>query len=197
MEPGHEDREYADGGGHAFGGDRPQWSPVMKTGNTHWFQNILRYLPEASMEPGHEDREYLTRPPQWPQSRQASMEPGHEDREYTNSEFTSQRIEMPQWSPVMKTGNTDWSTVADWARCAPQWSPVMKTGNTRGYLIAREGSDRPQWSPVMKTGNTAAGRDDDRHLPLPQWSPVMKTGNTSRSTGPTTAHAPCLNGARS
>ena len=34
MEPGHEDREYiAIGSGKAWF-SKPQWSPVMKTGNT-------------------------------------------------------------------------------------------------------------------------------------------------------------------
>ena len=37
---------------------KPQWSPVMKTGNT---RNRIRgslHQVSASMEPGHEDREY-------------------------------------------------------------------------------------------------------------------------------------------
>ena len=35
------------------------------------------------------------------------MEPGHEDREYIMW-WTNKRIQMaPQWSPVMKTGNTE------------------------------------------------------------------------------------------
>ena len=59
------------------------------------------------MEPGHEDREYplLRRihPPHPP----ASMEPGHEDREYLREEGTGHQMpSVPQWSPVMKTGNT-------------------------------------------------------------------------------------------
>ena len=34
------------------------------------------------------------------------MEPGHEDREYIMW-WTNKRMQMaPQWSPVMKTGNT-------------------------------------------------------------------------------------------
>ena len=60
MEPGHEDREYGlarEALTRLLG--TPQWSPVMKTGNTR--HNILDHLPgrHASMEPGHEDREYL------------------------------------------------------------------------------------------------------------------------------------------
>ena len=38
---------------------RPQWSPVMKTGNTPRRTAPTRPRRSASMEPGHEDREYL------------------------------------------------------------------------------------------------------------------------------------------
>ena len=82
MEPGHEDREYAVRG--------PQ----------------CRRMTRASMEPGHEDREYPR-----PQHRErpgqaASMEPGHEDREYAARLPDGYGHTLPQWSPVMKTGNT-------------------------------------------------------------------------------------------
>ena len=36
----------------------------------------------------------------------ASMEPGHEDREYVTGATACHACWMPQWSPVMKTGNT-------------------------------------------------------------------------------------------
>ena len=36
----------------------------------------------------------------------ASMEPGHEDREYRPAHRRHPPQEGPQWSPVMKTGNT-------------------------------------------------------------------------------------------
>ena len=63
--------------------DPPQWSPVMKTGNT-WCQVGRRQaVHQASMEPGHEDREYIV---------------NDADEVYLVLE--------PQWSPVMKTGNT-------------------------------------------------------------------------------------------
>ena len=39
----------------------PQWSPVMKTGNTGDARTTAD-LHQASMEPGHEDREYLVMP---------------------------------------------------------------------------------------------------------------------------------------
>ena len=59
------------------------------------------------------------------------MEPGHEDREYP---FSAGRIRI--------------------ARVRPQWSPVMKTGNTPRTIAIVNGKGGPQWSPVMKTGNT-------------------------------------------
>ena len=132
----------------------PQWSPVMKTGNTgerafgagraavasmepghedREYRPLGRPPPShslASMEPGHEDREYACRPPCCACVTRASMEPGHEDREYADPGSGRHRQRPPQWSPVMKTGNT-WPCVA--VECAvlpPQWSPVMKTGNT-------------------------------------------------------------------
>ena len=40
------------------GTQRPQWSPVMKTGNTRPWPFQLAAQQTASMEPGHEDREY-------------------------------------------------------------------------------------------------------------------------------------------
>ena len=60
----------------------PQWSPVMKTGNTLGRVFVLSEYQEASMEPGHEDREYAPSQRTGPRRSQASMEPGHEDREY-------------------------------------------------------------------------------------------------------------------
>ena len=83
MEPGHEDREYA--AHHASPSASPvspQWSPVMKTGNTAGLGRLPRPARGASMEPGHEDREYAAAPVLRLLSGRASMEPGHEDREY-------------------------------------------------------------------------------------------------------------------
>ena len=81
-------------------------------------------------------------------------------------------MQMPQWSPVMKTGNTGSTPRRFVKRRRPQWSPVMKTGNTRPPGSSGSCSRRPQWSPVMKTGNTwAVAR-----------SPRMQTGlNGARS----------------
>ena len=60
MEPGHEDREYAGvAAGLGIGYGVPQWSPVMKTGNTGLVAYQVGLGERASMEPGHEDREYL------------------------------------------------------------------------------------------------------------------------------------------
>ena len=58
------------------------------------------------------------------------MEPGHEDREYIHAVPSSRAIQRPQWSPVMKTGNTRMRAGEGIAAVGPQWSPVMKTGNT-------------------------------------------------------------------
>ena len=60
----------------------------------------------------------------------------------------------------MKTGNTGrlHSRVPEVQ--APQWSPVMKTGNTYNECYSSIISGRPQWSPVMKTGNTCTSIRD-------------------------------------
>ena len=60
----------------------------------------------ASMEPGHEDREYAAADLTAAAASQASMEPGHEDREYYAKTHRIVEQITPQWSPVMKTGNT-------------------------------------------------------------------------------------------
>ena len=83
------------------------------------------------MEPGHEDREYEQVHHLFRGGLEASMEPGHEDREYPDMLIDAlERITEPQWSPVMKTGNTRRVRRENPARLLPQWSPVMKTGNT-------------------------------------------------------------------
>ena len=58
MEPGHEDREYPDVTPSLSANSWPQWSPVMKTGNTGRALPRRHRRRTASMEPGHEDREY-------------------------------------------------------------------------------------------------------------------------------------------
>ena len=72
----------------------------------------------------------------------ASMEPGHEDREYLGVVADSDVFVAPQWSPVMKTGNTVRHYGLDFMMALPQWSPVMKTGNTRGRRITRSPTGR-------------------------------------------------------
>ena len=84
------------------------------------------------------------------------MEPGHEDREYDPIRPWRARAAVPQWSPVMKTGNTGANDPREVMDFLPQWSPVMKTGNTGVSLWESQTTDVPQWSPVMKTGNTRA-----------------------------------------
>ena len=58
MEPGHEDREYTVAVSAKGSWELPQWSPVMKTGNTGGDALHGERRECASMEPGHEDREY-------------------------------------------------------------------------------------------------------------------------------------------
>ena len=83
------------------------------------------------MEPGHEDREYYAPIIYMAGWGAASMEPGHEDREYVVwGDGDADAGDGPQWSPVMKTGNTAPVLRDLHRRHAPQWSPVMKTGNT-------------------------------------------------------------------
>ena len=86
------------------------------------------------------------------------MEPGHEDREYFPFCLGTVNPHWPQWSPVMKTGNTGPSALIACCTFVPQWSPVMKTGNTHARQYDAHNLGKPQWSPVMKTGNTRARR---------------------------------------
>ena len=133
----------------------------------------------ASMEPGHEDREYLEGIARKDfDTVYASMEPGHEDREYKKERPKIEQVTKPQWSPVMKTGNTSDVTMRPLITVMPQWSPVMKTGNTSDVTMRPLITVMPQWSPVMKTGNTRPAPGGYFALHMPQWSPVMKTGNT-------------------
>ena len=131
------------------------------------------------MEPGHEDREYDAGDDLPERGRCASMEPGHEDREYAHvPQHVLHGAGLPQWSPVMKTGNTWRSTQRRSTGSSPQWSPVMKTGNTF--------SDQRRCLPY-KDASMEPGHEDREYEPFaagpdweawPQWSPVMKTGNT-------------------
>ena len=113
MEPGHEDREYRE---------------LTSNGRYHW---------AASMEPGHEDREYTTSPNTPLHKREASMEPGHEDREY--GAYPDGPGPTPHAS--MEPGHEDreyaCAATIRHASTRPQWSPVMKTGNTRRHVITQ------------------------------------------------------------
>ena len=107
MEPGHEDREYLQAKINSDLMQTPQWSPVMKTGNTCAATFSSDPASCASMEPGHEDREYVRPRANSAYLGDASMEPGHEDREYAHTpDGPGHPHHTPQWSPVMKTGNT-------------------------------------------------------------------------------------------
>ena len=90
------------------------------------------------------------------------MEPGHEDREYFQVPYVFKTLFRPQWSPVMKTGNTTQAEIDRLMADKPQWSPVMKTGNTPADLRWLREPQKPQWSPVMKTGNTGLVADQVR-----------------------------------
>ncbi len=142
MEPGHEDREYDGVPVSILGIVRPQWSPVMKTGNTVALVDRRADDRGASMEPGHEDREYVLPRRGDVRLEHASMEPGHEDREYL---IVSMAIfSLPAAS--MEPGHEDREYAKQWRDeldvRVPQWSPVMKTGNTRrgSRLVRRSAS---------------------------------------------------------
>ena len=112
MEPGHEDREYP-----GLAGQHPH--PL-----------------HASMEPGHEDREYQPHPVVSETHREASMEPGHEDREYHPGRPTPHRRRHASMEPGHEDREYQLAVcAAALACCTPQWSPVMKTGNTSSAEI--------------------------------------------------------------
>ena len=173
MEPGHEDREYGRSCSSRNPLVLPQWSPVMKTGNT-------------GRERSARGDGFL-----------ASMEPGHEDREYVAAAHFLIGFFAPQWSPVMKTGNTSKDLPPHRGREMPQWSPVMKTGNTSSAPVAMVPSVEPQWSPVMKTGNTG----EENPIRGTRGHASMEPGHEDReygSVGAVTAkELLSLNGARS
>ena len=82
MEPGHEDRENDDLACECDKAD------------------------EAAMEPGHEDRENQLAHARLVCHALAAMEPGHEDRENETEPLKRFGVNMPQWSPVTRTGKT-------------------------------------------------------------------------------------------
>ena len=130
----------------------------MKTGNTVTTSTQVGKIMEASMEPGHEDREYRLLGRVRRGGRRASMEPGHEDREYGRPAGGAGEGQGASMEP----GHEDREymraeTILAAATAGPQWSPVMKTGNTGSRQTENTEKDQPQWSPVMKTGNTSVG----------------------------------------
>ena len=103
MEPGHEDREDGRVGRQPQNSDRPQWSPVTKTGKTSrcsrcgavsYGRNGAR-----SRRPGRHEVVEDHSPVD-----DAAMEPGHEDREDRPRSPRFLIWVPPQWSPVTKTG---------------------------------------------------------------------------------------------
>ena len=157
----------------------PQWSPVMKTGNTGERAFGAGRAAVASMEPGHEDREYLLGGRHAVHRVRASMEPGHEDREYA----PPRRRHLREEGASMEPGHEDREYHPDGARRAGYRFASMEPGHEdREYSVIVEGtlqSLTPQWSPVMKTGNTGLLGGPLPPTHSPQWSPVMKTGNTT------------------
>ena len=112
------------------------------------------------MEPGHEDREYAHRHAVLPGRLLASMEPGHEDREYSLGVSVTVTPDTPQWSPVMKTGNTIRLVFQANISTTPQWSPVMKTGNT-GRGTVEIGHGLP--------ASMEPGHEDREYVPVVPW----------------------------
>ena len=125
------------------------------------------------------------------------MEPGHEDREYDPYADSEHDLWTPQWSPVMKTGNT-WGSICMLIHTVtPQWSPVMKTGNTRSHDSSQEPCSIAPMEPGHEDREYSSPAALAQPRTLPQWSPVMKTGNTGSSSPACASAARCLNGARS
>ncbi len=111
----------------------------MKTGNTRWPARGPPQQRPASMEPGHEDREYAKQRPPERRHPDASMEPGHEDREYSSPPFGTHTSCRPQWSPVMKTGNTAAGLRRRTGPCRASMEPGHED---REYSIRQKGIDR-------------------------------------------------------
>ncbi len=104
------------------------------------------------------------------------MEPAREERD-------------DKKTPVVKAPKVD----------LPQWSPLVKSGMTSldpGFKVCL---DWPQWSPLVKSGMTGGGKLPGAvRVPVPQWSPLVKSGMTRRAAPPCPRSAPASrNGARS
>ncbi len=224
MEPGLGDREWGDPHLHTHVAIRPQWSPVLETGNgppgpgssaqgaelPQWSPVLeTGNGPPAPAATGSQVRRNGARswrpgmdlphqPPRVP--RYAAMEPGLGDREWCAilAFDRGSNGSPPQWSPVLETGNGRPRSGARSPPRQPQWSPVLETGNGAGYhwMIDMDGV-MPQWSPVLETGNGGCGRTPLGTAVRPQWSPVLETGN-GLSLRPTAAgRSRRRNGARS
>ena len=202
----------------------PQWSPVLETGNGRPRPGFVTFSSSRngarSWRPGMAagsvcglDAHGIRR------NGARSWRPGmgaHSGRQPGVSS-------MPQWSPVLETGNGDNLSICYPLRAEPQWSPVLETGNgcwiVRPLVIRRSRNGArswrpgmeglviqtivcppcwPQWSPVLETGNGL--RLGVLRAPLtsvPQWSPVLETGNGGPDCVRTPPPRPRRNGARS
>ncbi|MDA8392954.1 MAG: hypothetical protein M0Z87_09200, partial [Actinomycetota bacterium] len=105
------------------------------------------------------------------------MDPGHEDREDALQTGILSRVQVPQWSPVTKTGKTQ----RDVSGVKERRGAVMDPGHEGRHDHNGTGATTtqtlgPQWSPVMKTGKTGARIEPTIASLEPQWSPVVKTG---------------------
>ena len=79
--------------------------------------------------------------------------------------FNTWFLTLPQWSPVMKTGNTAPCPDRDYSRIIASMEPGHEDREYTGRRSILPSQLQPQWSPVMKTGNTRERRPDDyRHI---------------------------------
>ena len=178
MEPGLGDREWLDGPEPADHVREPQWSPVLETGNGPDGHPVNQPRQGAAMEPGLGDREWPTtaaapsqttsrngarswRPgmavpgPPAATRHEAAMEPGLGDREWICPMTGTTFCPMPQWSPVLETGNgatspPAWTAPAACRNGARSWRPGMgrtSGGTTPMPLSGRNGAR--SWRPGM------------------------------------------------
>ena len=141
----------------------PQWSPVMKTGNTSGVAAGTTGMRVPQWSPVMKTGNTLRDDPEHSRTKRASMEPGHEDREYLDWWGSPRPLLGPQWSPVMKTGNTGSSRTSSKKPFVASMEPGHEDREyVPGHIAEMIGNWVPQWSPVMKTGNTRTRRTRGR-----------------------------------
>ena len=161
MEPGLKERGNQRRRVGPLRGDRPQSSPVSRTGETA--EATVAFLNDAF--------------PKWsPVSRTGETGVG--------LLVKWARRAVPQWSPVSRTGETPLARARTGLEPIPQWSPVSRTGETTTTESKKVTPCSPQWSPVSRTRETEATLPRWRRVYFPRWSPVSRTGETliSRSS---------------